>query len=194
MLSFFSKKEWRLKSDDELIVIYKKSQKPVCIDIFYERYGHLLLSIANKYLKSKEDAEDLVMELFHKLGEKIIKHEIQHFKSWLHTTIRNECLMLLRKKKRVASEVDLSEIPELDQAISSSEEKEKYFQLIEELIAKLKPEQKKSIELFFLEGKSYLEIADDLKLSLMQVKSAIQNGKRMLKISLEKAGVNTVNL
>jgi RNA polymerase sigma-70 factor (ECF subfamily) len=102
--------------------------------------------------------------------------------------------MLLRKKKRVTSEVDLSEIPELDQAISSSEEKEKYFQLIEVLIAKLKPEQKKSIELFFLEGKSYLEIADDLKLSLMQVKSAIQNGKRMLKISLEKAGVNTVNL
>jgi RNA polymerase sigma-70 factor (ECF subfamily) len=102
--------------------------------------------------------------------------------------------MLLRKKKRVTSEVDLSEIPELDQAISSSEEKEKYFQLIEELIAKLKPEQKKSIELFFLEGKSYLEIADDLKLSLMQVKSAIQNGKRMLKISLGKAGINTVNL
>ncbi len=194
MLSFFSKREWRLKSDDELIVIFKKSQKSVCIDVFYERYGHLLLSIAFKYMKNREDAEDVVMELFHKLGEKITKHEIQHFKSWLHTTIRNECLMLLRKNKPMDSNVDLSELPEITHPIVSAEEKERNFQILEGMLGQLKPDQKKSIELFFLEGKSYLEIADCLQLSLLQVKSAIQNGKRMLKISLEKQGVNISNI
>jgi RNA polymerase sigma factor (sigma-70 family) len=191
LLSFFSKKEWRLKSDDELIVIYKKSQKSVCIDVFYERYAHLLLSIAMKYLRNKEDAEDVVMELFHKLGDKIQKHEIQNFKSWLHTTIRNECLMLLRKNKPIDGNIDLVELPETAQPIISAEEKERSFEILEGIISQLKPDQKKSIELFFFDGKSYVEIADSLQMSLMQVKSAIQNGKRMLKISLEKQGVNT---
>ncbi len=194
MLSFFSKKEWRLKSDDELIVIFKKSQKSVCIDVFYERYAHLLLSIAMKYLKNREDAEDVVMELFHKLGDKIQKHEIQNFKSWLHTTIRNECLMLLRKNKNVDGNFDLAELPEIAQPIISTEDKERNYQILEGILGQLKPDQKKSIELFFLEGKSYLEIADCLQLSLLQVKSAIQNGKRMLKISLERQGINISNI
>ena len=191
MLSFFSKKEWRLKSDDELIVIFKKSQKSVCMDVFYERYAHLLLAIAMKYLRNKEDAEDVVMELFHKLGDKINKHEIQNFKSWLHATIRNECLMLLRKSKLVDGSIDLAQLPETAQPNISAEEKERNYEILEGIISQLKPDQKKSIELFFFEGKSYTEIADSLQMSLMQVKSAIQNGKRMLKISLEKQGVNT---
>jgi RNA polymerase sigma-70 factor (ECF subfamily) len=191
LLSFFSKKEWRLKSDDELIVIFKKSQKSVCMDVFYERYAHLLLAIAMKYLRNKEDAEDVVMELFHKLGDKINKHEIQNFKSWLHTTIRNECLMLLRKNKLVDGSIDFAELPETAQPVISAVEKERNYEILEGIISQLKPDQKKSIELFFFDGKSYVEIADSLQLSLMQVKSAIQNGKRMLKISLEKQGVNT---
>jgi RNA polymerase sigma-70 factor (ECF subfamily) len=194
LLSFFSKKEWRLKSDDELIVIYKKSQKTACIDVFYERYAHLLLSIAVKYLRNIQDAEDVVMELFHKLGDKIQKHEIQNFKSWLHTTIRNECLMLLRKNNNVDESIDIVELPELSQPIISAEEKERNYEMLEGFLGQLKPDQKKSIELFFFEGKSYIEIADSLQLSLMQVKSAIQNGKRRLKISLEKQGVNTFTI
>jgi RNA polymerase sigma-70 factor (ECF subfamily) len=147
-----------------------------------------------KYLRNKEDAEDVVMELFHKLGDKIQKHEIQNFKSWLHTMIRNECLMLLRKNNPVAGNIDSTELPETAQPIISAQEKERNFEILEGIISQLKPDQKKSIELFFFEGKSYTEIADSLQMSLMQVKSAIQNGKRMLKISLEKQGVNSYSI
>jgi RNA polymerase sigma-70 factor (ECF subfamily) len=52
----------------------------------------------------------------------------------------------------------------------------------------LKTEQQKCIQLFFLENKSYVEIAEILNLSLNAVKSAIQNGKRMLKVKLENNG------
>ena len=45
------------------------------------------------------DAEDLTSELFEILPHRIENHQINHFKSWLYTVVKNECFMVLRKKK-----------------------------------------------------------------------------------------------
>ena len=58
--------------------------------------------------------------------------------------------------------------------------------LIEEGLNELNPEQKLCVTLFYLEKKSYTEIAAATGFTLMQVKSYIQNGKRNLKILIEK--------
>jgi len=50
----------------------------------------------------------------------------------------------------------------------------------------LNAEQKTCVTLFYLDKKSYQEIADITGYSLLQVKSYIQNGKRNLKIMVEK--------
>ena len=65
------------------------------------------------------------------------------------------------------------------------EEKEVQLNLLEQAITKLKDEQRQCIELFYLEQKSYQEIVSELKMDIKKVKSAIQNGKRNLKINLE---------
>jgi RNA polymerase sigma-70 factor (ECF subfamily) len=57
---------------------------------------------------------------------------------------------------------------------------------MEKTLEELNPEQKDCIKLFYLEKRSYQEIAEKTGFSLMQVKSYIQNGKRNLKILLEK--------
>ena len=57
--------------------------------------------------------------------------------------------------------------------------------MLEKTIDELKEEQQTCIKLFYLEGKSYTEITEMLKLDIKKVKSAIQNGKRNLKIKLE---------
>jgi len=51
---------------------------------------------------------------------------------------------------------------------------------------KLNSEQKKSIELFYFQKKSYQEIVDETGFELKKVKSYIQNGKRNLKICIEQ--------
>jgi RNA polymerase sigma factor (sigma-70 family) len=188
MLTIFQRRKFNSFSDEELVSAYKKNRDNRCIGVIYERYGYLLLAISIKYLKNKEDAEDVVMDLFERLGGKLVKHEIQNFKSWLHSTIRNECLMILRKRnpKLQLEDVEnrinhLVEIDEKELLI----EKEIMLNLIESSILHLKEEQKKCVELFYLDQKSYVEIADGLSISLNQVKSAIQNGKRMLKIQIE---------
>ena len=69
---------------------------------------------------------------------------------------------------------------------SRVEEKEKQYTELEKAIEGLNDDQKKCITLFFLKEKSYVEIAEITGYSMNEVKSFIQNGKRNLKIKLEK--------
>jgi RNA polymerase sigma-70 factor (ECF subfamily) len=57
-------------------------------------------------------------------------------------------------------------------------------------IAKLNDEQRICIQAFYLQKKSYQDIAEETKYSIGEVKSYIQNGKRNLKIIMEKQQKN----
>lgn len=75
---------------------------------------------------------------------------------------------------------------ETHQHLKLSEEKEKEYTALESAIDELGEEQKKCIDLFYLKEKSYQEVSDITGYTLNEVKSFIQNGKRNLKIKLEK--------
>ncbi len=197
MFDFLTRKKYSSLSDEDLILLYKKEKSNLIMDNIYKRYGHLLLAIAIKYVRNREEAQDIVMNLFEKLGDKIAKHDIQNFKSWLHTTLKNECLMHLRKTKKINSTTTIENLEDVVSESDSEEfynTKEKVFNQLESSLAELKNEQRKSVELFYLENKSYVEIAEILNISLNNVKSAIQNGKRMLKLKMENKGVNLTEL
>jgi len=181
----FKHKEFRKKSDEELVNLFKQEQNSLCLGILYERYGHLVMGACMKYLKNPTEAEDMTMLIFEGLHYKLLKHEISFFKSWLYMVTKNECFMLLRKKGR---EVPFSEIHETKQTESDDDIqlKEQKLSILEEMIPLLKEDQRICIELFYLKEMSYQQISDQLKMTLMQVKSAIQNGKRNLKLRLEE--------
>jgi RNA polymerase sigma-70 factor (ECF subfamily) len=58
-----------------------------------------------------------------------------------------------------------------------------------EAIKQLNPEQQQCINLFYLEKKTYAEVAEITGYTMLQVKSHLQNGKRNLKLMMEQ-GVN----
>ena len=138
-----------------------------------------------KYLKNEVESQDITMQIFEELHSKLLKHEINYFKSWLYMVTKNECFMFLRKSKS-QNTTDFSESYDVEQTIEDVQAKEKSLELLENAIEDLKPEQKRCVKLFYLEEKSYQQISAELNLSLMQVKSAIQNGKRNIKLQLEK--------
>jgi RNA polymerase sigma-70 factor (ECF subfamily) len=177
------RKKYKQLEDQELLIAFRDSGASEIIGEFYRRYGHLVMGTAMKYLKNQFDAEDLVMNLFEKLPSKLKSHTIQHFKSWLYMVSKNECLMLLRKKGHVTTEItkELEASDELEFTVK----KEEQYNALEEAINDLKEEQQTCIKLFYLESRSYNEISTLLKLDLKKVKSAIQNGKRNLKLNLE---------
>ncbi|MCH2230022.1 MAG: sigma-70 family RNA polymerase sigma factor [Crocinitomicaceae bacterium] len=180
---FNKRKTYRKLSDKDLISIYKDKPATNIIGEFYTRYGHLVMGVAMKYMQNKFDAEDLTMVVFEKLPQKIETNDIKTFKSWLYMVTKNECLMLLRKKGNRSTEIT-QEIESVEQ-LEEKKAKEIQIELLEDAIEILKAEQKECIKLFYLECKSYQEISVLLKRDIKKVKSAIQNGKRNLRINLE---------
>ncbi|HIP31523.1 MAG TPA: sigma-70 family RNA polymerase sigma factor [Crocinitomicaceae bacterium] len=179
---------YRKLSDAELISFYKKKNDSLIIGELYNRYSHLVMGAAMKYIKNKHDAEDITMVVFEKLPSSILKSNIKNFKSWLYTVTKNEVFQLFRKKGIQSTELKpesenyrLNEENSLDKAHA----KEKQLLQLEGLVETLKENQKKCILLFYIECKSYQEISILLKMEVNAIKSAIQNGKRNLKIKLE---------
>ena len=178
-------KKYKLKTDEELVTLYKLERSSTCIAVIYERYGHLVMGTCMKYLKNEVESQDITMQIFEELHPKLLKHEINYFKSWLYMVTKNECFMFLRKSKS-QNTTDFSESYDVEQTIEDVQSKEKSLELLENAIEDLKPEQKRCVKLFYLEEKSYQQISAELNISLMQVKSAIQNGKRNIKLQLEQ--------
>jgi RNA polymerase sigma-70 factor (ECF subfamily) len=181
----FGRKKYRNLSDEELITAYRENKSAAAIGVLYERYAHLIMGTCLKYLKNKMTAEDLTMNIVENLHHLLLKHEIQHFKSWLYRVTKNECLMYLRKQKIEISSDDLQILDNHDE-LHTFNEKEAKLVLLEGTLTELKDEQRVCLELFYLKDQSYQEISSQLNLGIKQVKSAIQNGKRNLKLKLEE--------
>ncbi len=172
--------------DEQLLHEYRQTGDMALLASLYEKYMHLVYGVCLKYLKDEEVAKDGVMEIFEELVVKVTRHEIKYFKSWLYTLSRNYCLMELRSGKRSAGEPldEFMEIAEEKHLIS--EYLEDNMEQLERCKQKLPAAQKTCIELFYTEEQCYKDIAAQTGYSINEVKSYIQNGKRNLKICLEK--------
>ncbi|MFN8116711.1 MAG: sigma-70 family RNA polymerase sigma factor [Bacteroidia bacterium] len=180
-------------SDNELITEYKITKNNVLVGILYKRYSHLVLGLSLKYLKDEDEAKDAVMQIFEKLLSDLLKFNIEYFKSWLYSFSKNHCLMIIRtKQSKLKKEIDLQVHADSFMETESSShpntviEKEIQYTKLEKAIEELNEDQRKCIKLFYLKERSYNEIADETGYTLNEVKSFIQNGKRNLKIKLEK--------
>ena len=175
-------------SDQELLSNFYEDKDNEWLGILLSRYTLLLLGLCMKYLKNEEDAKDAVQQIFIKVINEIPKYKVTYFKSWLYMVAKNNCLMQLRQKKHWTAELNdklhLSYDDEFD--IQTLIIKDNTLNLLNESILHLNEEQKICISLFYLEKKSYHEIVDATGYTMMQVKSFIQNGKRNLKLIIEK--------
>ena len=87
-------------SDSELLDRYKHKEDEEALASLYLRYSDLLYGVCLKYLQEPEDAKDAVMNIYQELREKLLRHEVQQFKSWVYVLAKNHCLMLLRAAKK----------------------------------------------------------------------------------------------
>lgn len=159
------------------------------LGILLQRYTLLLFGVCMKYLRNEEEAKDCVQQIFLKAITELGKYRVDYFKSWLYMVAKNHCLMKIREQQgKRASELKESSL-QLAAEENSAQihiEKDRKLEMMAESLQELNAEQKQCVTLFYLEKKSYQEIAERTGFNLMQVKSYIQNGKRNLKILLEK--------
>lgn len=179
-------------SDEELVEIYRQKGDMELLGQLYQRYTGLVFGVCMKYLKNEDDSKDAVMQIFEKLIVTLKEHEVNNFKSWLHVLTKNHCLMWLRSKKNThykdIQEINFEKNVELTYHLHHNNEghAERDLKNLKMAISSLPSGQKECIELFYLHEKCYKEIVDITGFELKKVKSYIQNGRRNLRIYMEK--------
>ncbi len=181
-------------SDSDLVQQYKANANMEVLGNLYNRYMELVYGVCLKYLKDSEEAKDAVLNIFEELVTKLKKYEVENFRGWLYQLAKNHCLMKLRSQKKQPVNVDadvmhLSDNMHLDTVM----EKEENLTMMEHCIDKLPDEQKTTIELFYLKEKCYKEIAEITAIEVNKVRSSIQNGRRNLKICMDKMALQKAN-
>ncbi len=179
------------RDDDRLLAAFVETGDATWFGELYGRYMPLVYGLCLKYLGNAADAEDAVMELFEELVPKIENYRIKNFRTWLWSVARNHCLQRLRREKRtvrVDFEDRIVESAPFLHLLSEGAD-EAALTTLERCMGKLPERQREAVAMFFIEKRSYADIADATLGEVKGVKSYIQNGKRNLRLCLEKHGV-----
>jgi RNA polymerase sigma-70 factor (ECF subfamily) len=188
-LLLLDRKKTEELSDEDLLNRYRDSENTEYFGILYNRYIPLLYGVCLKYLADAHSAQDAVMQVFENIFPKILQYEIKTFRTWIYSVVKNHCLQTLRKETNEIIVDFNSEIMESDEILnllSEEETGEERKAVLRQCLKKLPVVQRNAIHRFFMEEMSYQDIVDSEGYTLNQVKSYIQNGKRNLKICIEK--------
>jgi RNA polymerase sigma factor (sigma-70 family) len=174
--------------DNQLLQHFYADHNNEWLGILLQRYTMLLLGVCMKYLKNEEEAKDAVQQVFFKAINELHKYKVEYFKSWIYMVAKNHCLMKLRDKGKYTSEINEQVMATADETTEKNNyiEKDRALTQMAEALLQLNKEQQLCVTLFYLEKKSYQEIVAQTSFSLLQVKSYIQNGKRNLKLLMER--------
>ena len=189
------------RSDEQLARRYQATGDQATLGQLYSRYLELIYGLCLHYFKDAARAEDATIDIYEELQRKLPDHEVDNFRPWLYRLARNHCLMVLRRSashldprsqsvatgELLAADMQLADNSHL---VNEAERKERLLTALSNCTDTLPQVQQECISRFYLSGESYAEIAATLKLSLNKVRSAIQNGRRNLKICLEGKDVH----
>lgn len=182
-MKFLFGKKNNEETDAALLLRYKLHGDSECLEEIFNRYAHLVYGVAMNILHNEDDSSDVVIQVFEKLTVDLRKYEIENFAGWLYRVTHNLCLDVIKKRNK-RNEVPL--LADLEIEDENSDELELQKKKLLEAISELNIDQRQCIELFYFDGRSYVEVATITGHELNAVKSYIQNGKRNLKIKLEK--------
>lgn len=189
-MHFIGKKntDWKNIPDEELLERYRSENDSAVFAEIFCRYTTLVYGVCKKYLEDPEDSRDAVMQIFSKLSDQLKHEQPEKFRPWLYTVSKNYCLMELRKTKNFQFVAEKHESLMENEEVTHPEEEEIIQKKLEQAQHDLPEMQRICVHLFYIEEKSYREISAQTGYSLNEVKSYIQNGKRNIKIRLEKGG------
>lgn len=154
-----------------------------------DKYGGLIWSLARQFLRSAEDAEDVVQDIFIELWSKADSFDPDKAgeTTFVAMIARRRIIDRLRKLGRQPQMEELDEAGLLDQG-SDSNHSETVTDLAkaEKVIAVLKPESQKVLYLSIYQGHSHNEISELLNVPLGTVKTTIRRGLIKIREYLEE--------
>lgn len=160
-------------------------------DLIFKSYWNPLLLYLSKLVKDREDAEDLLQNIFFNLWNRGRAGDIQHLETWLYGAARKSALFYHRtqnnQKKLIAS--ILQHIQEEGFSLADEQQGKELQLIIDKEIEKLPLKMREVFLLSRREQLSYKEIAELLNISDQTVKKQVSNALGILRTSLKKQGL-----
>lgn len=150
----------------------------------FDSYADMVYRIAFNIVKSREEAEDVVMDTFTALIRQDSFESTEHAKAWLIRTAQNKSLNVV-KSGRVKRSDPLDELLE---SVLSSPASDSEYELLD-LVMRLPDKLKTTVYMFYYEDMTAAQIAQTLGISENTVYKRLERGRSALKISLEEDAV-----
>ena len=172
------------RSDEQLLQAMQEGDQSA-LACLYDRHHEQLFSIALAILRNRQDAEDLLHDVFLACWHKAQQFDAQRGSAmaWLVTCMRNRALDRLRVLARIRTSAAL--LPEAAQhcdiaALSDDEERAQLAMKV------LTEKQRKMIEMSYFAGMTHKEIAASCDIALGTVKSRIAAALVKLRRQLDR--------
>ncbi|MCB0593730.1 MAG: RNA polymerase sigma factor [Lewinellaceae bacterium] len=154
--------------------------------MLYDRYAPVMFGVCKRYLKTREDAEDVLVEAFFKVLTHLHQYKSEgSFEGWIRRIVVNEALMFLRRRHNFSMTVEISnfDAPAPAKAVGRLAEQD-----ILALLEQLPTGYRTVFNLYVLEGYKHREIADMLGISINTSKSQLILARKRMQDLLEQAG------
>lgn len=150
-------------------------------NIVVKEYSNNLYGYAIKFLRNKEDASDIVQDVYEKLWINRRNVEFSKAKSWMFTTAHNAMINFSNRRKRT----QLTDAIKMYDKGTINPNTFESNQVVERAVSILPPIQKSVILLRDLESYSYKDIGQILELSDSQVKVYLFRARKKIKKQLK---------
>lgn len=183
---FVTTKKVTMTQDELLVLIYQKDEK--AFTYLYDMYSKSLFAVINVLVKNKEEAEDVLQEVFIKIWKNIDSYNESkgRFYTWILNIARNTSIDKLRSKNFNDSQKNLSS----DNFVNLLDDSNKLVSKIDsigihEFVKKLKPKCIQIIDLLFFKGYTQQEASEELAIPLGTVKTQNRNCINDLRLYLK---------
>jgi RNA polymerase sigma-70 factor (ECF subfamily) len=165
---------------EDLILSGCRENNPSAQDLLYAQFSPRMLGVCYRYARSQEDAEDMLQEAF----IKVFKHINQYrndgsLEGWIRRIVVHTCINFLKKNKKFADTIDITEAKELTIGPSSITSNLHTKEIIE-CIRLLPLGYRTVLNLYAIEGYSHKEIGIMLDIGESSSRSQYLRGKNML--------------
>jgi len=182
------------KTDEQIVVLTLKNQDYyLCLMKRYEaKLLNYILKISNT---NREDAEDILQEVFVKAYQNLNDFDLNFkFSNWIYSIAHNTTISAFRKKKVRPQTVswedkDLNNILESTLDVENTSLQKLTYKQILKIINQLPLKYKDVLILKFMEGKDYREISDILHKPMGTIATLINRAKKSLKQELKKEDI-----
>ena len=165
-------------TEKELIEQCKRENRKAQ-QLLYDRYAPKMFGVCKRYLRTREDAEDILIEGFYKVFCHLKNFKGKgSFEGWIRRIMVNECLMQLRKKHNFKMSIEVSNL-ELKTDVNAQDRLQE--QDIMALLSTLPTGYRTIFNLYVIEGYKHREIAELLGISINTSKSQLILAKEKMR-------------